>query len=208
MWPLAVCSVIATAIIIERLIWGPRQSNTIPSALVEQLKILLNENRFEELTGLCSGNTSALARIVHTALMFKGKRRVEITEAVELAGRKEACRLTKNLNTLSTIAAIAPLLGLLGTVFGMIKTFNAVQIQGVGNPQILAGGISEALLTTAVGLSIAIPSSVASRYFNLKSQELLLEIEQLALTIINTICAQDSSLVEAQNSQQAGNRLQ
>ncbi len=116
---------------------------------------------------------------------FSNQSPADIRRSIEEAGRHVVHELEKYLNALGTIAAITPLLGLLGTVIGMIKVFAAITAVGVGNPQILAGGISEALITTAAGLSVGIPSLMFHRYFKGKINELTVDMEQHALRLLN-----------------------
>ena len=108
-------------------------------------------------------------------------------ETIEDTGRQVVHQLERYLNTLGTIAAITPLLGLLGTVIGMIKVFTAITAHGVGNPTILAGGISEALITTAAGLSVAIPALIFFRYFRGKVDALVIKMEEEALKIVDVM---------------------
>ena len=111
-------------------------------------------------------------------------------ESIEEAGRHVVHDLERNLNTLGTVAAITPLLGLLGTVIGMIKVFSAITAVGVGDPSVLAGGISEALITTAAGLSVGIPSLIFHRYFRGRINELTISMEQEALHVIELVHGQ------------------
>ena len=130
-------------------------------------------------------HSSYLGRILVAGLSFSNQSPSDIRRSIEEAGRHVVHELEKYLNALGTIAAITPLLGLLGTVIGMIKVFAAITAVGVGNPQILAGGISEALITTAAGLSVGIPSLMFHRYFKGKINELTVDIEQHALRLLN-----------------------
>jgi len=108
-------------------------------------------------------------------------------ESIEDVGRHVVLDLERFMNTLGTIAVISPLLGLLGTVFGMIKVFNAITIHGVGNAGVLSGGISEALITTAAGLSVAIPTLIFSRYFHGKIDLLVVSMEKEALKMVEVL---------------------
>jgi len=113
-------------------------------------------------------------------------------EAIEDTGRHVVHELERYLNTLGTIAAISPLLGLLGTVIGMIQVFSTITTQGVGNPAALAGGISQALITTAAGMSVAIPALMAYRYFRGKVNMLVIRMEQQALRMVEVLHGQRS----------------
>jgi biopolymer transport protein ExbB len=108
-------------------------------------------------------------------------------DAIEDAGRHVVHDLERFLNTLGTIAAISPLLGLLGTVTGMIRTFKAITVAGIGNPAAMAGGISEALFTTAAGLLVAIPALVAYRYLRGRVGELVIQMEKESIKLVQAI---------------------
>ena len=186
MVPIILCSVISVAIIIERL-WTLKKDSVAPADLVIDIEHLLEQHqltddRLEELQ-----QSSYLGRILVAGLSFPNQAPADIRRSIEEAGRHVVHELEKYLNALGTIAAITPLLGLLGTVIGMIKVFAAITAVGVGNPQILAGGISEALITTAAGLSVGIPSLMFHRYFKGKINELTVDMEQHALRLLNLI---------------------
>jgi biopolymer transport protein ExbB len=134
-----------------------------------------------------------MTNITLAALANFNKGREEIREAIEDAGRHEVPHLERYLTWLSTIASVAPLLGLLGTVMGMIKVFNVISTQGPGNPNALAGGISEALLTTAAGLTVAIPSFVLYNYFVNKADKLIIEIEKNSLLLLEMMTDKPNS---------------
>ena len=183
MLPLALCSLVAMSVIVERLIWGPNRRRVLPQAFLAEIEDLLSRRRFEELLGVCRVRNSALARLITTAIQHRHKPRAELHQTLETAGRREAIQLQRFLGILGTIAVISPLLGLLGTVFGMIQTFTVIQSQGIGNAAALAGGISEALITTATGLTIAIPCLVFYRFFLHQSRRLIVEMEAFALRV-------------------------
>lgn len=187
MYPLALASVCALAIIIERLLWGPSRQRAIPPRLLEDIRSLLAANRYEELVGRCRGEQSVLAKIMLVALSHSTRPRDEMVEAVEVAGRREAFQLQRYVGLLGTIAAVSPLLGLLGTVFGMIRTFSVIEAQGLGNAPALAGGIAEALITTAAGLTIAIPSLVFHRLFLSHTRRLILETEAISVELVSLL---------------------
>ena len=187
MLPLLLCSLIALTIIIERLFWGPRHSKVIPPELLSEIKSLLSARRFEELFGLCRSQNNPCARIVTLALANSDRPRAEIIEAVQSLGKQISIELQRYLSVLGTIAAVSPLLGLLGTVFGMIEVFTVIESMGLGQATALAGGIAEALITTAVGLCIAIPVLIFYRFFVQKTRALIVELEALALDVIDRI---------------------
>ena len=183
MLPIILCSVIAVAIIAERL-WSLRLRRVLPKHLVAQVwrweKIhQLNDEHMRELQA-----SSPLGSILAAGIVNRHQNRAVMKESIEDTGRHVVHELERYLNTLGTIAAITPLLGLLGTVIGMIKVFSAITTQGVGNPGALAGGISEALLTTAAGMSVPIPTLMFYRYFRGRVRMLVLRMEQEAMLMV------------------------
>ena len=205
MLPLALCSLLALTIIIERLLWGPTRARVIPKALEEETRTLMSRGNYDELRGICKGDKSPLARIILAVLRNAGRPRSEAIEAVEVQGKREVLELQRYLSVLGTIAAVSPLLGLLGTVFGMIQTFTVIQTEGVGNASALAGGISEALITTAVGLSIAIPTLVFHRYFLQKARRLIVDIESLAVELLDKVTlSEDIRINSSERSASSG----
>jgi biopolymer transport protein ExbB len=186
MLPILLCSVIAVAIVGERF-WSLQEKRIAPSNLVAQVwqwykSGELNEEHIQSLA-----SRSALGRILAAGLVNRNNPREIMKESIEDIGRQVVHELERYLNSLGTIAAVTPLLGLLGTVIGMIKVFAAITIHGVGNPTVLAGGISEALITTAAGLSVAIPSLIFYRYFRGKVDGLVLKMEEEALKLIDVM---------------------
>ena len=165
MAPILLCSTLSVAIIIERF-WALRRKNVIPEGVGEMVEdwAARDELDVEHLNRLRSG--SALGKVLAAALANRHRSREVIKEAVEDTGRHVVHELERFLNTLGTIAGISPLLGLLGTVIGMIRVFSAIMIHGVGNANELAGGISEALIATAMGLFAAIPAVIGYNRFS------------------------------------------
>ena len=149
MAPIILCSILALTIIAERF-WALRRSKVVPDGVGEQVEEWSARHELDRrhIDQLRSG--SALGRVLAAALVNRHRSRDLIKEAVEDTGRHVVHQLERFLNTLGTIAGISPLLGLLGTVIGMIKVFSAIMAHGVGNANQLAGGISEALITTLV----------------------------------------------------------
>ena len=189
-WPILLCSILALAIIIERMV-ALKRRNVSPPGLIESVgKLLMRGTMSPGAIAEIEGN-SPLGRVLAAGLKISSQHRVVIKETVEEAGRHEVHELEKHLQTLGTIAAITPLLGLLGTVIGMIKVFSAITIFGVGDPQALAEGISEALVTTAAGLSVGIPSLMFHRYFRGKINELTVDMEQQAVKFMRILQQQD-----------------
>ncbi|MFT5113815.1 MAG: biopolymer transport protein ExbB [Parasphingorhabdus sp.] len=185
-WLIILCSVVSMAIIIERF-WMLKKSAVTPFGLMDEVEKLFDDEEIDASKVADIRRSSPLGRIMAAGLVNIDQHRVVMKEAVEEAGRHVIHDLEKYLNTLGTMAAITPLLGLLGTVIGMIDVFAAITSAGVGNPTVLAGGISQALITTAAGLSVGIPSLMFHRYFRGKVNELAVEMEQEALRFLEFV---------------------
>lgn len=186
MVPILACSVIAVAIIIERFV-RLRRKRVLPEGVLTRVRQWaaareLDRQHIEQLK-----RSSALGRVLSAALVNRKRERAVIKDAVEDTGRHVVHELERFLNTLGTIAGITPLLGLLGTVIGMIDVFSAIMIHGVGDPNQLAGGISQALITTAAGLTVAIPSYFFYRYFRGLVRTYVVEMEEQAIELLQTI---------------------
>jgi biopolymer transport protein ExbB len=186
MWPLIFCSVAALAIIGERL-WSLQRKYVCPSSLIPQVQQWLTRNELDEARITALRASSPLGRILAAGLLNRQQDREIIKESLEDAGRHVSPELERYLRTLGTIATISPFLGLLGTVLGMIEMFSGIGRQGVGDPSIVASGISQALIATASGLVVAIPSIMFYRYFRGKVNELLLDMEQEALRLVEVL---------------------
>ncbi len=184
MYPIIFCSIVALAIFLERL-WVLRRKNIIPQDFVNNVESLLKKQKISEAVFLCQNDISSIAKIFLAGLRSTQKGMWLVKEAIEERGSREATILEKNVGILSTIANLTPLLGLLGTVSGMIKTFNAISVQGIGNPAPLAGGIAEALITTATGLCIAIPTLVCYRFLKDKASSLIFEMEENSIRLVD-----------------------
>ncbi len=186
MLPIIACSVIAMAITVERF-WMLRAKRVLPKHLVAQVWNWVRNHQLDatRLHALRSG--SPLGRILAAGLVNIHHDRTIMKEAIEDAGRHVVLELERYLNTLGTIAAITPLLGLQGTVVGMIEMFNTLTVQGAANPGALSGGISKALITTAAGLAIAIPTLIVYRYFRGKVDLLVIRMEQEATKMVEVI---------------------
>jgi len=189
MWPIIICSVIAMAIVVERL-WLYRRRRVLPANLVAQIWQLHQKNQLTTAHIATVRKSSPLGRILAAGLVNRLHAREVMKEAIEEEGRQVVHELERYLNTLGTIANISPLLGLLGTVIGMIKVFAAITTSGVGNPAVLAGGISEALITTAAGLSVAIPALIFHRYLSGKVDRIVLSMEEQALKMVEVMHGQ------------------
>ncbi len=186
MLPIILASVLALAIIGERF-WSLQPKRIAPRHLVGQVWQWHKSDALDDEHIDALAENSPLGRILAAGLVNRDHPREIMKEAIEEAGRQVVMQLERYLNTLGTIASVTPLLGLLGTVIGMIKVFAAITTHGVGNPEVLAGGISEALITTAAGLSVAIPSLIFHRFFRGRVDELVLLMEDDALKIVDVM---------------------
>ena len=190
MIPIILCSVIALAIIFERF-WFLQASKIMPAKLFPMIiswlkKKKLDTKRLSELK-----QHSSLGRVVAAGLSNAKAGHNIMKDNVQSAVLHETHQMERYLNALGTVAAVTPLLGLLGTVIGMIDVFSMIVLQGAGNATILAGGISKALVTTAGGLFVAIPSLFFHRFFVRRIDEFALTMEHDVLKLIDSVSAED-----------------
>lgn len=186
MVPILLCSVIAAAIILER-IWTLQQERVIPRELADKVWRWVEKGQLDEKHIGVLRQSSPLGRILAAGIANRQRDREIIKESIQDTGRHVVHELEHYLNSLGTIAAITPLLGLLGTVIGMVKVFAAITTHGVGDPTVLAGGISEALITTAAGLSVAIPSLIGYRYLRGRVDRLVVQMEKEAIKLVEAM---------------------
>jgi biopolymer transport protein ExbB len=186
MWPIILCSIIAAAIVLERL-WTLQDKRVLPRELTSKVWQLIENNQVNDKVITALEQNSPLGRVLAAGLANRHRPHDVIMERLEDTGRHVIHELERFLNTLGTIAGIAPLLGLLGTVTGIIKAFNAIQEGGVGDPRALSGGIAEALITTAAGLIVAIPALFAYRYLRGKVDTIVVEMEKDAIKLADAV---------------------
>lgn len=186
MLPIILCSIGATGIIAERF-WSLRRKKILPPDLVSQVLKLIKDNKLDDQTLRRIKLSSPLGMVLASGLVNRFHGREMVKASIEETGRQVIHDLERFLNTLGTITSITPLLGLLGTVVGMIKVFSEIMTNGVGDPGILAGGISEALITTAAGLTVAIPSLIFYRYFERLVDEYVINMEEESLRLIDVM---------------------
>ncbi len=186
MIPILGCSVVAAAIIIERL-WTLQQKRVLPDNLSRTVWKWVNKKKLNDKNIKALDESSPLGAILAAGLMNRDRERAVMKERIEDTGRHVVHDLERFLNSLGTIAAITPLLGLLGTVIGMIKVFSAITAHGVGDPSVLAQGISEALITTGAGLSVAIPALIGYRYLSSRVDGLVVQMEKEAMRLVDTL---------------------
>lgn len=183
MYPLLLCSIAALAIVIEKIVTLRRKKVIIPE-VVNVLDNIKGTGDIGLALSICEKHEGPFANIIRTGLENRELPREELKEVLSDQGRQEVQYLERGLVILETIAAIAPLLGLLGTVIGILKVFDVIAVMGVGQATALSGGISEALITTIVGLSIGIPAVVVFNLFANKAERLILEIEKYSALLL------------------------
>jgi biopolymer transport protein ExbB len=186
MYPIVLCSIFALGIFLERL-WTYIKVRRELRELAHQVEPLVAKSLNEEAVAICHKSDSPLAKVFLASLRVAGRSRDQIKAIVEETGRREAAPLQRFLGLLGTIATISPLLGLLGTVLGMIRAFNVIATQGMGTPATLGGGISEALVTTAAGMTVAIPVILAHRYLTSRLDQLSIEMEEYSLRLVDLL---------------------
>ncbi len=184
MYPIGLCSVVAWAIFLERLISYFRiRRNTLR---LGQLVIeLLDKGQVDQAGRLCSTTVSPLSRILQVVFRNRHKKRADLKLLADEIGGREIIGLQRYLGLMGTIANVAPLLGLLGTVLGMIEAFRVIAAEGVGTPATLGGGISQALITTAAGLSVAVPIILVHRYLSARAERLTVELEEMTSHVLD-----------------------
>lgn len=191
MIPILAFSVVALGVFIERL-WALRSGQVVPRDFLALVQKKVREDKTGEALTLCEGNGSALSAVMASGLRYSGRGRDVIKEAFEEVGRMEVTHLGRFVEVLGTIAAVTPLLGLLGTVVGMIDVFRTVVAEagaagGAVNPASLAGGIWVALLTTAAGLSVAIPAFLGYKFLLSRVDQLSMELEEVCLSLLDVL---------------------
>ncbi|MEC7948234.1 MAG: MotA/TolQ/ExbB proton channel family protein [Myxococcota bacterium] len=188
MAPIGLASVVGLAVFLERAV-ALRRAGVVPADFAREAVELLRQGRPADALTAARKREAAAARVVATALEARGQTRPVIKERLEEVGRREAAELERNAPIIGTVASISPLMGLLGTVWGMIQTFEVIQTQGVGVVGSLAGGISQALITTMAGLSVGIPALIAYRWVLARVDALVLELEEVGLEVLDLVAA-------------------
>ena len=187
MIPIGIASVVGLAVFLERMV-ALRGAAVIPPMLAREVEELLRQGRLDDVVAAARKSPSAAARVTLTAVDAVGQSRSQVKERLEEVGRREAAELERFSAVLGTVASIAPLLGLLGTVWGMILTFEVIQSQGMGVVANLAGGISQALISTMAGLSVGIPALVAHRWVLARADRLILGLEDHGAMMLDHLC--------------------
>ncbi len=186
MVPIVLCSIAVIGISFERY-WTLNPSKIVPKHQLGQVWSWIQSNELDSDKLKALRRSSPLGRILAAGLSNSRHGRDVMKDSIQEAASQVVHDLERFLGALGTIAAIAPLLGLLGTVIGMIKVFTALNLEGAGNAAVLAGGISEALVTTAAGLCVAIPAMMAHRFFVRRVDTLVVTMEQEAVKLVDAL---------------------
>lgn len=186
MVPIILASIIAAAIFLERL-WTLQQRRVLPAELTEKVWKWVERREIQHKHIVALQQNSPLGKILAAGLANRHRDRAIIKEAIEDTGRHVVHELERFIGALGTIASVSPLLGLLGTVVGMIRTFNAIQTEGVGDPAALGGGIAEALITTAAGLTVAIPALLGYKYLRGRVASLVIQMEKESIKLVQAM---------------------
>ncbi len=209
MVPIALCSILALAIVLERL-WFLQRVTIDTRQFLDEVTTSIRRNKIVDALDLCERTPGPVASIVKAALAKHDRTRAEIKEAIEDAAAHQMPALEKHLRMLGTLGHISPLLGLLGTVTGMVSCFQTVQEKSSAfsavSPSDLAGGIWEALITTVAGLVVAIPTYVAYNYLASRVNDLIREMERGGTEIVNLLTARGGELHELVGRPQGGER--
>ncbi len=193
MIPIGLCSLILVAFVLERTV-SLRHGRVIPRPFVKRFLQQLRDGELDrdKALQLCSDNGSPVAEVFGAAVRKWGRPAVEVEQAIIDSGERVASGLRRYLRVLNGVATVSPLLGLLGTVVGIIQSFNEIAgANALGRPQMLAGGISVALLTTAAGLVVAIPALICYLFFVSRADKLVIEIDALGQEVVNAISAEE-----------------
>ena len=189
MVPIGLCSVVALALFMQRLI-SLRLSKVAPRQVCVEMLELARQGRWPDALTLCKKYDLPICRVLEVAFERVGSSRRELKEVTVEVGRREVVGLERYAEAIGVIAAITPLLGLLGTVLGMIQTFDVIQIQGMGEISGLAGGISQALITTFTGLSVGIPALIGHRYLLSRVDTMSMAMEEVTSKVLDIVSAE------------------
>lgn len=200
--PLVLCSILALGIVLERA-WSLQRRRVLPAGLLEQVQRWCTAGEVNAARIDALRRHSALGRVLAAVLMHGGEDRQRQRENVEDTGRHVMLELERYLNTLGTLATVSPLIGLFGTVIGMIETFNAISLTGLGAPEKLAGGIAIALVNTAFGLFVAIPAYIFHRFYRGRVEELVADLERQASELVEFLGQRTARLKREQQARRA-----
>ena len=195
MAPIILCAIIAMGIILERY-WTLAEKRVIPEDLTSKVWAWVKRDALDQSQIQSLHQGSPLGQILAAGLINRDRKRTVMKDSIEDTGRHVVHELERYLDTLGTIAAISPLLGLLGTVIGMVKVFTAITTHGVGNPTVLAGGIAEALITTAAGLTVAIPTVFSQYLFVHWVNRFVLEMQESSVKFLDALSDLEEKLAK------------
>jgi biopolymer transport protein ExbB len=184
MYPLAVLSIMSLAIIAERF-WFLRRARMDTKEFMTKINEALSGNQIEEAAAICEEYQGPLGSVFREALKKHQRSREEIEKAIEGSGSVEVAKMERNLIVLGTIGKLSPLIGFFGTVIGMVKAFESIAASGLGDPQVVAGGISQSLITTAGGLAVAIPTVFAQYIFIHWINRFVLEMQESSIKFLD-----------------------
>ncbi len=196
MIPIAICSVIALAIVIERLRFYHRNPNN-GAAFMKKVRSAFITRNYMDAMKICRSENTPLASVIAAGIDHLDLSKEHILDVMRQEAMVQVKKYERHLGKLATIASITPLLGLTGTVTGMISSFAVISTVGIGDPTALAGGISEALYTTAAGLMVGIPALVAHNWCEAKNLEFVEQVEMYSLDLANQVAAMEVSCEKA-----------
>ncbi|MBI2876665.1 MAG: MotA/TolQ/ExbB proton channel family protein [Candidatus Tectomicrobia bacterium] len=191
MYPILLCSILALAIALERA-FHLRRSKIIPEDFLERLRRYWYRSEPQKAIEICQEHEVSFSRIMKAGLLRFAQGPAEMERAIEAAGQHEVSLLSNNLRFLGALSNLATMLGLLGTVLGMIKSFNVISQHGTGDPGLLASGIAEALITTAFGLLVGIPTLAAYHYFRGRVEKFVYEMEEMSLELLEDLAQKEA----------------
>jgi biopolymer transport protein ExbB len=189
---LVVCSIIVVAIVLER-VWSLRRSKVIPRTFLKRVMEHWQKQEISQVIALCAASDNALARMLRSGLIHFDEGLARVEDAIGVAGDHEATQLRRNLGLLGALGNIATMMGLLGTVLGMIESFDLIAKTGTGDARVVAGGIFTALVTTAAGLMVGITAVGVHSYLRRKVEVLELELEETSFRMLETLALEDGS---------------
>ncbi len=193
MYPILVCSIVALAVLLERM-WSLRRSAIVPYGFCVEILALLRAGRWDDALVACRKRPAAIARVVEAAIEARRYGRTRISERVEEAGRREAAEMERFVPVLATIATVSPLFGLLGTVGGIILTFRAIGEGGMGDMNKVGAGISVALNTTFFGIAVSIPAVIGEKFVLARVDRLTLDLEEVASEALDLLAEPEKTL--------------
>ncbi len=186
MIPIGLASLVGLTVIIERFLVLQKHKVVFPE-IVGAVDSMAASEDLSVVRSICDNHPGPFANIVVSGLDHADNDWTIIRDVLQESGRQEANRLSRRLGVLETVAAVSPLLGLLGTVLGMIRVFTTISTAGLGSPEIMSTGISEAMVTTAAGLIIGIPSLVAYNWLNGRADRIIFELEYYSSKVLDTL---------------------